>query len=261
MNPTFKAGTGAAVLAMTIGALALALAPGAGAARTPAPATAGDPLAALQRPGDRVVLSDERTVTRWAHAADTAAIRRAPGTTAKVVGHLRFTTEDAQPEVYLVLDAVLGATGVVWVHLRVPARPNGQTGWVPADRLSALYVVRTQLVIDRGARTATLYRAGHEVWRSRVGVGAPQTPTPRGRFYVREVLRGDGRAYGPWAFGTSAYSRLSDWPRGGVVGLHGTDRPQLIPGAPSHGCVRIPNDRVRALKRLMRVGTPVRIVD
>ena len=66
--------------------------------------------------------------------------------------------------------------------------------------------------------------------------------------------------YGPWAFGTSAYSdTLTDWPGGGVVGIHGTNQPQLIPGRPSHGCVRVPNPKIRRLAELMPIGTPIRI--
>ena len=53
---------------------------------------------------------------------------------------------------------------------------------------------------------------------------------------------------------------LTDWPGGGVVGIHGTDQPSLIPGHPSHGCVRVPNGAILALARLMPLGTPVRIV-
>jgi hypothetical protein len=43
------------------------------------------------------------------------------------------------------------------------------------------------------------------------------TPTPGGFFYVRERISNlRGKAiYGPLAFGTSAYSRLSDWPGAG----------------------------------------------
>jgi lipoprotein-anchoring transpeptidase ErfK/SrfK len=95
-----------------------------------------------------------------------------------------------------------------------------------------------------------------------VAVGKASTPTPRGSFWIRERLRGlgNGTSYGPWAFGTSAYSNLSDWPGGGVVGIHGTNRPNLIPGRPSHGCVRVRNDKVRQLARLMPIGTPVRVI-
>jgi lipoprotein-anchoring transpeptidase ErfK/SrfK len=121
--------------------------------------------------------------------------------------------------------------------------------------------VTTRLVVNRRRMRATLFRGGRRVWSSRIGVGAPATPTPRGAFYVRERLQvPPGTIYGPWAFGTSAYASVSDWPGGGVVGIHGTDRPDLIPGRPSHGCVRVPNPAIRRLARLMPVGTPVRIL-
>jgi lipoprotein-anchoring transpeptidase ErfK/SrfK len=44
-----------------------------------------------------------------------------------------------------------------------------------------------------------------------------------------------------------------------VIGIHGTNQPSLIPGRPSHGCIRVPNPAVHRLARLMPVGTPVRI--
>jgi lipoprotein-anchoring transpeptidase ErfK/SrfK len=116
-------------------------------------------------------------------------------------------------------------------------------------------------VIDRHKLRATLFKRGKKIWSSPVGVGKSSTPTPAGHFWIRERLsnlRGSP-IYGPWAFGTAAYSRLSDWPGGGVVGIHGTNQPELIPGRPSHGCVRMPNRKIRQLKRLMPVGTPLLI--
>jgi hypothetical protein len=204
-------------------------------------------------------LSDERTVTRWAHPAQRAAVRAVPSRGARIVARLRFFTEDRLPEVYLVLASRL-VDGTPWLQVRLPMRPNGRTGWVPAAALGPLHVVRTQLVVSRRTLRATLFRAGRVIWSSPVGVGAPGTPTPAGRFYIRELLRATGGPYGPWAFGTSAYSTLSDWPGGGVVGIHGTDRPGLLPGRVSHGCVRVPNRRIARLARLMPIGTPVRIV-
>jgi lipoprotein-anchoring transpeptidase ErfK/SrfK len=97
------------------------------------------------------------------------------------------------------------------------------------------------------------------VLRVPVAVGAPGWETPRGRFYVRNRLsRYRSPAYGPVAFGTSARSpAATDWPAGGYVGIHGTDRPDLVPGRVSHGCIRLRNPDIRALARLMPVGTPV----
>jgi hypothetical protein len=210
--------------------------------------------------GDEL-LSNERTVTRVAYVNAQSRVRSAPRASARTVARLRFRTEDGPPEVYLVLRSHT-AHGHVWLQVRIPKRPNGRTGWVPEESLSDLRVVRTALRINRKTLRATLSRAGRTVWSSRVGVGKASTPTPAGRFYVRERLRnlGGGGAYGPWAFGTSAYSRLSDWPGGGVVGIHGTNEPGLIPGRPSHGCIRMPNDKIKRLAKLMPVGTPVRIV-
>jgi lipoprotein-anchoring transpeptidase ErfK/SrfK len=147
----------------------------------------------------------------------------------------------------------------VWIQIGLLGRPNGRKGWVPRDALGGFNTVRTQLVVNLRTLRATLFKRGRRIWSSPVGVGAPSTPTPRGRYYVRERLKSLGGTYGPWAFGTSAYSVLSDWPGGGVVGIHGTNQPQLIPGRPSHGCVRVPNRKIRQLARRMPIGTPIHI--
>jgi hypothetical protein len=206
-------------------------------------------------------LSNEKTLSRWAHPNDRAPVRRAPNGSARVITRLRFLTEDRRPEIYLALRRTWDRSGQEWVKIRLPRRPNGSTGWVRRESFGPWHHVRTRLVINRRTLRAKLYRNGRRVWTSRVGVGAPRTPTPAGRFYIREKLRSlqGGTIYGPLAFGTSAYSTLSDWPRGGVVGIHGTNQPWLIPGRPSHGCVRVPNRKVLQLGRRMPLGTPVRI--
>jgi hypothetical protein len=222
---------------------------------------ASAPTAALERPPLPGALSDERTLTRWATAIRRAPVRRAPDPAARPVARLRFYTEDGMPEVYVGLEQARGADGRRWVRVRVPMRPNGRTGWVPRGALTPWRRTRDLLQVSVRRQTAVLYRAGRRVWRSRVGVGAPATPTPAGRFYVRQKIRNlaGSPIYGPIAFGTSAYSSLSDWPGGGVIGIHGTDQPHRIPGRISHGCVRVPNPAIRRLARLLGVGTPVHI--
>jgi lipoprotein-anchoring transpeptidase ErfK/SrfK len=243
--------------------LAAAL-PAAAAAQTPAgevlASTIADPFETLAV-GETVTLSNEKSITRWANANDPQPIRVAPMASAPQITRLRYLTEDKLPEVYLVLEGSLDATGEPWLHIRIPMRPNNRTGWVHADALSQLHVVRTQLVIDRRAKRATLYKTGAKIWSAPVGIGKAATPTPKGNFWIRERLRGDNKTYGPWAFGTSAYSNLSDWPKGGVVGIHGTNQPGLIPGRPSHGCVRIRNPKIRSLSRLMPIGTPLQVIN
>lgn len=218
-----------------------------------------DPLADLPL-GGTVTLSDEKTITRWANSNDPAPIRVAPGNSAPRITKLRYLTEDGLPEVYLVLEGKVDIEGEPWLHIRIPMRPNHRTGWVHADALSQMHVVTTQMVISRKAKRAKLFRSGRKIWEAQVGIGKAATPTPLGKFWIRERLKGGGGTYGPWAFGTSAYSNLSDWKRGGVVGIHGTNQPGLIPGAPSHGCVRVRNDKIRKLAKLMPIGTPLEVI-
>jgi hypothetical protein len=209
----------------------------------------------------RASLSNERTRTRWAHALEKAVARKRPATDGEKVTRLRYDTEDGFPEVYLVLESYTDSRGRQWLKVRLPMRPNGRKGWVRRGALGKLHTVTTFLDIDKRRLRATLFRSGKRVWRAPVGVGKPGTETPGGRFYIRERIkvREKGSLYGPLAFGTSAYSRLTDWPGGGVVGIHGTNQPQLVPGRPSHGCVRVRNAAIVRLGRLMPIGTPLLI--
>jgi len=208
-----------------------------------------------------VRLSDGRTFAHWAHPDDRASVRQRPSQRSRRVARLHFLTEDGFPEVYPVLRRFTDRDGRTWLRIRVPMRPNGRAGWVQESALGPLNRVRTRLVVDRRRLHATLYRSGRRIWRSRIGVGKAATPTPAGRFWIREKfrVRNSRGLYGPRAFGTGAYSRLSDWPGGGVIGIHGTNKPQLLPGRPSHGCVRVPNRPIKRLYRLMPIGTPVHI--
>jgi lipoprotein-anchoring transpeptidase ErfK/SrfK len=170
-------------------------------------------------------------------------------------------TEDGFPEVYLVLARLKAGGGPTWLKIALPMRPNGTTGWVVRGALGKLQRVRTWLVIDLSQLRARFYDHGRRLWSARVGIGKASTPTPTGLFWVREEFELANQAfYGPYAFGTSAYADVSDWPGGGVVGLHGTSLPQLIPGRPSHGCVRFRNTDILWLAYHMPVGTPISIV-
>lgn len=247
---------GAGALAATTLSLALApVLPVAGAA----PAT--QPDAAKRTVTTR--LSDEQRLSRWAYPARRASIRTAPSTSGRTIAQLRLQTEDGLPETYLLLDRREGPGGQDWVRLRIPARPNGRTGWVPRDALGDFHQVRTALLVDRKRLRVTVRRSGKLVASFPIGIGKRGTPTPAGRFWIREKFQiaAVGGVYGPRALGTSAYAPyLTDWPNGGVVGFHGTNQPGLVPGRPSHGCIRLRNGDIMRLYRLVPVGTPVHVV-
>jgi hypothetical protein len=228
--------------------LALALLAPLAAARTAAPVV-------LKR------LSDLHTLSRWAYPAAEATARSAPSAHARAVGRLRFFTIDEQAELYFVLASARRSPGGTWLRVELPGRPNGLTGWVPRAALGPLNVVKGYLHIDRMHLVATLFREGQVIFSAPVGVGKASTVTPAGHFYVLEKLRTlNAPIYGPYALGTSAYApTLSEWPGGGVVGIHGTNEPSLIPGRPSHGCIRMRNGDISRLWRIIAIGTPIEI--
>jgi hypothetical protein len=252
-------------------ASALALAPAAQAGgpfrpapHAPASATAGSSSARLAplRTGQSQQLSDERVLSRWAYVDEPVWARTSASRKGRKIKRLSYYTPDRTDELVLTLRRRRMRDGSEWVLVRLPMRPNNRTGWVPREALGGFNVVTTKLRINRSSLRATLFRRGHVVWQARVGVGKRGTPTPAGNFYVRERLvpSNPHGLYGTFAFGTSAYSDvLTDWPGGGMVGVHGTDQPNLIPGRPSHGCVRVRNGPISKLSRLMPLGTPISI--
>ncbi len=208
-----------------------------------------------------VRLSGVDNVYRWAYVLRRVVARSQPTATASPVGVVRAVTPEGETDLVLIETALRDDQGQLWFRVPLTALPNGQRGWVPREALGDLHIVRTHLIIDRARLTAVLLRNGRVVFRTTVGVGQPRWPTPRGEFYVRVLLEHfDSPMYGPVAFGTSARQPwLTDWPKGGVVGIHGTDTPQLLPGRISHGCIRLRNAAILRLARLMPLGTPVSI--
>jgi L,D-transpeptidase catalytic domain len=208
-----------------------------------------------------VRLSHSVAVSYWASVREETLARVAPSAGTPVVADLPTTTPEGTTNIVLVLGRRTDGSGRLWVHVRLPVLPNGRTAWVPRRALGVYGVVHTQLVVDLERLTATLLRDGRRVFRAPIGVGQPQWPTPRGQFYIRNVLtRFSSPFYGPVAFGTSARSSvLTDWPGGGFIGIHGTNAPELLPGRVSHGCIRLRNEDILELRRLMPVGTAVTI--
>ena len=260
---------GRLLLLATICAVALAEAIVASAAAAEAPAGQGSPgsppapqQTALPPSVPDVQLSNERTLTTWAHPLEAVPIYAHPDTHARRLSHLHLETEDGFDEVYLLLSSRTDAQGREWVKLRIPARPNGRTGWVQRESLGAFHRTRWLVVINLRERRLTAYFDGRRRYTAPVGVGKPSSPTPPGRFWIREVFRINDRRnpYWPYALGTADYSTLTDWPGGGVVGIHGDfGEPQLIPGAPSHGCVRMHAADITWLATHASLGTPVDI--
>ena len=210
----------------------------------------------------QALLSDQaKEIYRWAFVTRRTSIRSAPSTRARSVGSISTLTPEYFPNLVQTLNVLRYPNGQTWVRVRIASLPNSKTGWVRRGKLGRYRTVNTRLVVSLGGLRATLYRRGKPIFRTVIGVGQSRWPTPRGDFYVREILSGYSMpVYGPIAFGLSARSNvLTDWPGGGFIGIHGTNQPGILPGRVSHGCIRMRNAAVLRLRRLMPLGTPVQV--
>jgi lipoprotein-anchoring transpeptidase ErfK/SrfK len=190
--------------------------------------------------------------------------RTAPSAEARAIRTFGPRTPEGVTRVFLVRRRVVDAgCAAAWYQVDLPIRPNGVRGWVPAAGLKP-YVVRWRIRIEIGERRLIAYEGGRERLRLTVAVGTPSTPTPTGSFYVLErlFLRNPNGPYGPGALGLSSFSPvLTGWARGGPVAIHGTDSAHTVGGAVSNGCLRVRNEQMERLLRLVPAGTPVEIAN
>ena len=245
--------------AVTLGFALSALAVGAG----PASAAAPPLLEAVAH--DPAVAGPTATSSWTAKVVYPTVARVAPRTGARVTNRVGTVAAwDGGPVALLVLGARRDRTDRLWLRVQLPERPNGRSGWIDAD-FARLRQTPWRLVIDRGARRTSAYRAGHRVRSWRVVVGEPGTPTPGGLFAIYERVRQPaGSELGPYALQLTAHSNtLLNYGGGpGRVAMHGRSGPLLadpLGSARSHGCIRMQNQIVRWLAARARPGTPVEI--
>lgn len=224
-------------------------------------------------PKGQVGMSNERTETRWAYAAYSGMVRNWPSLKSKARSRLHLSAPDGAPEVYIVRSVWEDPRGRDWARIRIPARPKPAEGWVARASLGAFGVSHSAIRINREKMQLTLYEDGKVKRRAPVGVGRPGMATPAGNFWVQDRYRVtenltfnlNGRkiptsVFGPAILMTTAYGAKDNWPGGGTVGIHGTNEPWLVPGRPSHGCVRLHNKDISYVYKRAPLGTPIKIV-
>lgn len=150
-----------------------------------------------------------------------------------------------------------------WLHVRLNVRPNGSKGWVKASDVT-LSNVPYRIKVDTAAHNLTLFSGNDPIFESPVAVGTARTPTPKGNFYVDAIVKTKNSAgvYGPYQVSVGGFSEVLKTFGGGPgqIAIHGTNRPALIGGDVSNGCIRMENGNITKLVGMINVGTPVEIV-
>ena len=173
------------------------------------------------------------------------------------------TEAGAQTTFAVVGDASEGTSSATpgWYEVALPIRPNGATAWVPA---SSVKVAKTpyKVFVDLDARTLRVEDDGAGVYTAEIAIGTEDNPTPTNGTFVTELIanRDPDGAYGPYAFGLAMHSdTLTEFNGGeGQVGIHGTNKPELIGQRVSHGCVRLRNSDIEDLVEIgLPLGVPV----
>jgi len=187
-------------------------------------------------------------------------VRAAPRTDAKRIAVVEEFRRDFRKHIVHAVAARRDAKGRLWYRIVLVGRPNGRTGWIRAAH-AELQHVAARIRVERSNKRLRLFIGGRERLRTTIAVGKAGAPTPVGYFYVTSRFAPRNPFLGVFALELSAYSpTLTDWPGGGVVGIHGTSVPHLLGQAVSHGCIRVSNEAARQLRRLAPVGTAVRVV-
>jgi lipoprotein-anchoring transpeptidase ErfK/SrfK len=189
----------------------------------------------------------------------TTIARAKPSDTARRVTMLHQFRSDFRAQYVLAISGRIDKHGVAWVKLRLQLRPNGRFGWIKASAVH-LTPMHNLLLVHRGQRKIDILHDGVVVAEAPVAIGSPGRETPLGKYYVTARFVPDDPFLGVFAVETSAYSKMTEWPGGGLVGIHGTSAPQLLGQAVSHGCVRVSNETATLLRRWAPLGTPISIV-
>lgn len=192
---------------------------------------------------------------------DKVPVRVAPSPHATVIKTLTQFRDDYRIQVVYAVAVKVGTDKRPWYEISIPMRPNGTMGWIPA-RTAQVSPTVAEIDVHRQSRTIDLVWHGTRVWHAIVAIGAPGMETPLGHYFVaaRFVPYNDP-FLGVFGVETSGYSKLTEWPGGGWFGIHGTDMPQLLGQAVSHGCIRVSNLTATKLRRYAPLGTPIVITD
>jgi len=127
--------------------------------------------------------------------------------------------------------------------------------------------VTIRLVLKRSERRVYVYRGSQQVASYPVAVGRAGWETPMGSWHVIDMqeqptwvhpFTGEIMTAGPE--NPLGERWIGFWTNGrSYIGFHGTPTRESVGRAASHGCVRMYNEDVRELYKIVKLGTPVTV--
>jgi lipoprotein-anchoring transpeptidase ErfK/SrfK len=251
--------------AVAVGLL-VALVAGVGVVVLSGGGDAGTPKAVAPDPKPQTIDTGPNVYADVTHPSFRAAATKggditvypSPDANAAPMETLSAETEYLVPRTLLVFDQYQD-----WLHVYLPTRPNGSTGWVEAGDVNVSAPLQYQIRISLGAHHLWVMKNGAVDFETDVAIGTEQYPTPTGFYYLTDPIDLHSRpniGYGVFAYGISGHSDvLTDFAGGdGQIGIHGDNDPGDMGKDVSHGCVRLTNDAIEKVAALP-VGTPVTI--
>ena len=185
------------------------------------------------------------------------ALRASPG--GRVLGFVDDTTEFGSPE-------TLSPTGEQrgrWIAVRHTSLGNTRVAWIDVDGAGTVFGPRrVRIEVDLSTRELRVVTRERALRRMQVAVGAPDSPTPPGEYYVTDKLRGAdfGEFYGCCILALSG--RQPNLPRGWSGGdrlaIHGSPTPTWGQNV-SNGCFHAREADLRYLLRTVPLGTVVTV--
>ena len=175
-----------------------------------------------------------------------------------IVRRVDDRTEFGSPE-------FLSLTGVSrgpWVEVRHTSLGDG-AGWVHSQSGSLMWRPRPVRLEADLSRRELVIRVGKEVERRiPIAIGAPDTPTPPGEFYVTDKLPGPefGDFYGCCILALSGRqpNLPQGWSGGDRLAIHGSPTPTWGQNV-SNGCFHAPEPDLRWLMKTVPLGTVVTV--
>lgn len=124
------------------------------------------------------------------------------------------------------------------------------------------------LTIKLNEKRVYVYKGEKVIARYPVAIGKKGWETPVGEWQVLEKITNPawtsfktGEVFPPGTQNPLGARWIGFWTDGkDVIGFHGTPNIKSVGTAASHGCVRMYNRDVRALYKLVKVGTVVKVV-